>query len=434
MSRTGVGGVIVAAVLLLGAAGAAGAAPPKPNFWAERPTPAELVASWPTALKREPTAETAIRCKARADGALEACKIVLERPAGAGLGESLLAMAPRFRLNMGAAHGAVAGDDVYVLNSPPIKYDKEPGWLRKPTPSDLMGVWPKDASRGGKGTVNCLVSLQGALFGCSVFSEEPEGSHFGGAALALTPQLLMSPAVLDGKPVVAPVMIPFNFVLPAGGRLPASMTGGASLTLATMAWPQAPSYADVLAAYPAKAREAKLGGRATLNCELDRQGGVVHCSTLAEEPKHEGFADAARVLAKQFRAFPTGPDGKTIAGVRLQLPVVFDPATLEGGQPVIGKAEWAGLPSGEETNAAFGKLAVAGTTRVRLACTVQQGGSVSDCKVVTEDPAGQGVGQAALSLAPHFRLTTWTAEGLPTVGGTINIPLRYEPGKAEPKG
>lgn len=65
---------------------------------------------------------------------------------------------------------------------------------------------------------------------------------------------------------------------------------------------------------------------------------------------------------------------------------------------------------------------------------MQQGGSVSDCKVVTEDPAGQGVGQAALSLAPHFRLTTWTAEGLPTVGGTINIPLRYEPGKAEPKG
>jgi hypothetical protein len=37
-----------------------------------------------------------------------------------------------------------------------------------------------------------------------------------------------------------------------------------------------------------------------------------------------------------------------------------------------------------------------------------------------------GIGQAALALAPTFRLSTWTAEGLPVVGGAINIPLRYE--------
>ncbi|MDB5496783.1 MAG: hypothetical protein JWP28_814 [Phenylobacterium sp.] len=430
MSRTRVGGVIVAAVLL----GAAGAAPPKPGYWAERPTPAELLASWPAALTHDPTAQAAMRCKARADGSLEACSILLARPAGADLGESLLSMAPRFRVNMRAAHAPAAGDDVEVFNDPPIKYDKTPDWLRKPTSRELMSVWPKGAERGGKGIVNCLVSLQGALFGCTALREEPKGSHFAAAALALTPQLLMTPGVIDGKPAVSPVNIPINFVVPGGGMLPFGMWGGADMTSATMAWPQAPSYADVVAAYPAKARAAKLGGRATLSCELDKLGGVGHCTTLAEEPKHEGFADAARVLAKQFRAFPTGSDGKTVAGVRLQLPVVFDPATLGGGQPVIGKAQWAGLPSAEETNAAFGTLAVAGTTRVRLACTVQQGGSVSDCKVVMEDPAGQGVGQAALSLAGHFRLTTWTAEGLPTVGGTINIPLRYEPGKAEPKG
>ena len=424
----------MAAVLL----GAAAEAPPKPSYWAERPTPAELLAPWPVALRHDPAAETQIRCKARADGTLEACKVVLERPTGAGLGESLLAMAPRFRMNMGVPHGVVAGGEVYVLNTPPIKYDKVPSWLRKPTSSELMSVWPKDAwahAQGGKATVNCLVSLQGALFGCAAIYEEPEGSHFGSAALALTPQLLMTPAVIDGKPAVTPVAIPFDFVMPKGAKPPPpGGNGAANVAIAAMAWPQAPSYADVLAAYPAKAREAKLAGRATLNCELDKQGAVGHCTTLAEEPKHAGFADAARVLAKQFRAFPTGPDGKTVAGVRLQLPVVFDPAMLGGGQPVIGKAEWAGLPSGEETSGAFGKLAVSGTTRVRLACTVQQGGSVSDCKVTTEEPAGQGVGQAALTLAPHFRLTTWTAEGLPTVGGVINIPLRYEPGKAEPKG
>ncbi|MDB5422618.1 MAG: putative TonB protein, partial [Phenylobacterium sp.] len=73
-----------------------------------------------------------------------------------------------------------------------------------------------------------------------------------------------------------------------------------------------------------------------------------------------------------------------------------------------------------------------GTVQVMLACVVQQGGGVSDCTVQREQPAGIGVGQAALALATHFRLTTWTAEGLPTVGGTVKIPLRYEGGDTAP--
>ncbi|WP_372785769.1 energy transducer TonB [Phenylobacterium sp.] len=430
MSRTRVGLAVAGAVLL----GAAGEAPPQVNYWVARPTSAELMSTWPEALKQDPTVEISMQCKARSDGGLDACRLILERPAG--LGQHLLDLAPRFRVNMSGPQAPAVGGDVYVFSNASIKYDKPPNWLRKPTPSDLMSVWPKDAwahGQGGKATIDCLVSLQGALFDCRAVSEAPDGSHFAGAALTLTPQLLMAPAVIGGKPRVAPVMIPFNFEMPRGtsGSAP-PMGRSVGVAIAATAWPQAPSYADVVAAYPKKAREAKLGGRATLNCEFDRQGNIGNCETLAEDPKHEGFADAARALAKQFRALPTGPDGKTISGVRIQLPVVFDPAMLEAGQPLIGKAAWAGLPSAEDTSAAFGKLSVSGTTRVKLACTVQQGGSVTDCKVLTEEPAGQGVGAAALTLAPHFRLTTWTAEGLPTVGGVINIPLRYEPGTAEP--
>ena len=74
-----------------------------------------------------------------------------------------------------------------------------------------------------------------------------------------------------------------------------------------------------------------------------------------------------------------------------------------------------------------------GTVRVSLTCRVQQGGTVSDCAVASEDPAGMGVGAAALTLAPTLKLSTWSIEGLPIVGGTIRVPLRLEgPGVTPP--
>ena len=311
-----------------------------------------------------------------------------------------------------------------------------PAWLRKPTANELMQVWPIEAQRrgtGGKATIHCMVSLQGALFECRVVSEIPEGSHFGDAALALAPQFLMKPATVDGHPVVSAVNVPINFEA-SGYRRPIDLPVGQPVVSANFAWPQAPDYAAVAAAYPAKARAARLGGRATLNCEFTREGRLARCDTLTEQPEHDGFGAAAQTLAKSFRASPTLSNGKTIAGARVQLPFVFDPAMLDAAQPVIGKAQWAGLPDSDDTMAAFSKLAVTGTAHARLACTVQQGGSVADCRVESEDPAGKGVGQAALGLSSHFRLTTWTAEGLPTVGGTIGIPLRYEAGAKAPDG
>ena len=67
---------------------------------------------------------------------------------------------------------------------------------------------------------------------------------------------------------------------------------------------------------------------------------------------------------------------------------------------------------------------------MQLGGAVQAGGGVGDCKVVSEDPGGVGLGDAAMALTGAFRLTTWTTEGLPTVGGRVRIPLRYEPGAA----
>jgi len=439
MSRSRVVAAVVpalAAGLLLTAAAA-----PAPSIWAKWPTGPERQAAFAAAgVKPDSHGRAAAACKVRADGGLEACRLVIDSSAGGGFGKALLALAPIYRVNLAAPRAPKPGEAL-TISEDDFHYDTAPNWLRKPTSEDLLAVYPTKAlaeGRGGAATIDCMVSVQGALYGCAVMSESPAGEHFGDAAVALAPQFLMKPATLAGKPVVSSVGVPIKFVVPPGRR-PELLAPTKGLIAAAMAWPEAPSYAAVAAAYPAKARAAKLGGRATLNCEFARDGRLRNCDTITEEPKGEGFGSAAKVLARQFRAVPTLSDGKSIAGAGIQLPVVFDPAMLAAGTPVIGKAQWAGLPGADETSAAFGKLKVDGAARVRLACVVQEGGSVTDCKVEQEDPAGQGVGAAALSLAPHFKLTTWTAEGLPTVGGTIQIPIRYElkadaPLAAAPKG
>lgn len=442
MSHTRIALAVVAAVLLAAAAQAPKPKPPQPPFWSSKPTDAQGDAALAAAgVKPTDPGLAMVVCRMKPDGGLEACRVAADHSGGGGFGKAALTLAPLYRVNLASPDAPAAGGEVhFALDS--YKFDAPPDWLRKPTREDLMAVYPTEALRlakSGRATITCVVSRQGALFDCDVMSEDPPGEHFGVAALALTPQFLMKPATLKGEPVLSVVNIPITFKMPPGAvsnppsRRP-DLDRKQGLVSAAMAWVEAPSYAALVAAYPPKAMEMRLGGRATLDCQFDRTGRLRGCVTITEEPRQRGFANAAMSLTKLFRAPATLADGHSIEGLSVQIPVVFDPVMMAASPPIIGKAQWVGLPSGEETSAAFGKLKVDGVARVRLACVVVQGGGVTDCRIDQESPAGAGFGAAALSLAPHFRLTTWTVEGLPTVGGTINIPLRYELKDPEPAG
>ena len=424
-------GAVVTTGLLLGAAG------PKPepkmeSIWTKTPTPEQISAALPDTARHGDGGTAAMRCKVTADASLTDCRPAQESPAGMGFAQALLALAPEYRVRATGEGAPAVGSEV-VAWIDTLRADTGADWVRKPNSRDMLVVWPKEAwasGIGGRAVIHCLVSIQGALYDCIVASETPPGKSFGSAGIALTPQFLMRPATLQGKPVVSAITVPLVFQGGGAGSTPDD-DSTRSMVRPVMAWPEAPSYTAVAAAYPQKARAKNVGGRATVNCEFTKQGRLINCHTVTEEPKGFGFADAAKLLAKQFRAFPNTSTGASLSGAGVQLPVVFDPAMLADGKPVIGKAQWAGLPSAEETSAAFSKVESGhGTVRVTLACVVQQGGGVSNCSVAREEPAGIGVAQAAMALAPRFRLSTWTAEGLPTVGGTINIPLRYEGGTA----
>lgn len=310
-------------------------------------------------------------------------------------------------------------------------------WLRKPTQTQLFGVWPTEAMKkgiNGRAVITCKISVQGALFGCRVDEESPAGMGFGAAAIALTPQFLMRPATRDGKPVESEVRIPINFTglspTSTGSRI-AGNNPDVVMTrkvVSDVLWNEAPAYDDVAAAYPAKARAAGVGGRATLSCTLREDGRLNGCSAVAEEPKGQGFAAAARTLTPKFLSPTQFQDGSSTKGAMTQVPFVFALDMLDPTRRVIGRPQWAVMPTGDVMLAGYPKAAIdAGvkTARVVMVCTAGAGGALQGCALQSEEPAGLGFGAAGLELSKTFRIRPWTAEGLPTIGGQIRVPIRY---------
>ena len=310
-------------------------------------------------------------------------------------------------------------------------------WRKKPTAEQLFAVWPTEALKkgiDGKAEIRCLISVHGALYDCRVESEQPEGMGFGAAAIALTPQFLMKPATRDGKPVVSGVQIPISFSGPSQKVTGSHMPGGGMplmtrRVVSNLVWDQAPNYVDVAAAYPAKARTAGAAGRVTLRCTLKEDGRLTSCSTLTEEPPRMGFGAAAKALLPKFKGPTQLSDGKSIAGTLTQVPFVFAPDMLDPDKRVVGKASWAVLPSGDAMSAGYPRKALdAGVeqARVTMSCVTGAGGDLEGCAVTKEDPAGLGFAEAALALSESFRIRPWTDDGLPTIGGTIVVPIRYQ--------
>jgi protein TonB len=81
------------------------------------------------------------------------------------------------------------------------------------------------------------------------------------------------------------------------------------------------------------------------------------------------------------------------------------------------------LPEYPERAAARGFDAIA---TVRVSCALQPSGSLSDCRIVSEDPTGMGFGSAALAAARRSRVTPGTVDGA-AVGARVEYNIRFRP-------
>lgn len=121
---------------------------------------------------------------------------------------------------------------------------------------------------------------------------------------------------------------------------------------------------------------------------------------------------------------PTKPDAQETAETAVSEPLLAPVA--EVSTLAFQSINWLDEPSGRDLGRLFPRRALeAGMSgRVLLSCMIERRGRLS-CRVSNEDPVGHGFGDAALRLSRGYRASPQTAEGQPTEGREIELPINF---------
>ena len=186
---------------------------------------------------------------------------------------------------------------------------------------------------------------------------------------------------------------------------------------------QRPHAAHINQHFPQAPRLAGVSGRVSVRCTATAAGELADCSVATERPAGQGFGEAALQLAKLFRLNRRMTDGSPVAGVPVVLPIHFEAREDE----LVQRPVWVKRPDAE----AVVRFHPPGARRLRLKgqtlieCAVARSGDMERCTVLSEDPEGYGFGAAALKLSRLHRMAQIDADGRPTAGRQVMIPISF---------
>ncbi|WP_312165205.1 energy transducer TonB [Phenylobacterium sp.] len=142
---------------------------------------------------------------------------------------------------------------------------------------------------------------------------------------------------------------------------------------------------------------------------------------------------AVRDLPRTIPPLPVPPVERRVEEPRPPPVVVVAPPPPPVAAPpapraaVIQNPDWLRLPSGQDIARYYPdraqRMNVEG--RAVLGCTVTSNGALENCRVVSEEPADQGFGEAAMKMSRLFRMRPMTRDGEPVAGGAVRIPIRF---------
>ena len=201
-------------------------------------------------------------------------------------------------------------------------------------------------------------------------------------------------------------------------------------------WLRKPTGEEMMALYPQAAADNGVEGRALIRCTVNARGSLEGCYVMSEDPPGAGFGAAALAMTPSFQMRPMTKDGSPVDGGKIQIPIAFRlpheaPAPANAPVPLVEPRatplDWLHRPSGDDVLRYYPigarHYGIEGAATIQ--CQVTDRGLLAGCVVVSESPAGQGFGAAAMKLGSLFKMGPMTKGGRPAGGGTVVIPIRF---------